>query len=107
MYDGWYTLVDGKPVPDPFLHQANYRDNHDDWIVAQSQYKDGEIKVSTVFLFLDHRFKKDRGEPILWETMIFGGSQSDYCERYTSREEAEEGHKKACAFVEASIEPYE
>jgi len=57
-----------------------------------------KVTVSTVFLALDHAF--DGGEPILFETMIFGGEHDDFQERYHTWEEAEEGHKRAIAMVE-------
>jgi hypothetical protein len=56
--------------------------------------KDG-VKVSTVFLGLDHRFG-DSGPPLIFETMIFGGEHDQYQERYSTWEEAEAGHKVAC-----------
>lgn len=52
------------------------------------------IRVSTVFLGLNHRFGP--GEPLLFETMIFGGKHDQYQDRYCTWEEAEKGHKKAC-----------
>jgi len=51
----------------------------------------GDTTVSTVFLGMDHRFFGE-GPPILWETMIFGGQFNDDCQRYTSKEDALEGH---------------
>lgn len=59
----------------------------------------GNVRVSTVFLGLDHRFSGD-GDPILWETMIFGGKQDGYQDRYTSKESAIEGHQKALNLVQ-------
>jgi hypothetical protein len=53
------------------------------------------VRVSTVFLALDHAF--GGGRPILWETMIFGGPHDGYQDRYTSREAAEAGHARALA----------
>ena len=35
----------------------------------------GSGDLLTVFLGLDHDFL-DRGDPILWETMVFGGPHS-------------------------------
>ena len=62
-------------------------------------------RVSTVFLGLDHRFTNS-GEPILWETMIFGGPHDGYQDRYTSRQDAEHGHAKAVALaMEAPLVP--
>ena len=65
--------------------------------VAKTEFDDGF--VSTVFLGLDHRFGP--GEPVLWETMIFGGPHNEYQKRYTSRATAELGHRKAVALATA------
>ena len=56
------------------------------------------IRVSTVFLGLDHSFAEGTA-PILWETMIFGGPHDGFQRRYSSKEEALEGHKKAVALA--------
>ncbi len=56
------------------------------------QTKRGRILVSTVFLGLDHNFAST-GEPVLFETMIFGGRQDNYQMRWHTWEEAEAGHK--------------
>ncbi len=60
--------------------------------VAQTVLPNG-TRVSTVFLGLDHNYGD--GEPILFETMIFGGNHDQHQERYSTWEEAEEGHKQA------------
>ena len=60
--------------------------------------KVGKLSVSTVFLGLDHNFSED-GEPILFETMIFGSS-NEYQERYHTWDEAEVGHKQAVKIAE-------
>jgi len=49
-----------------------------------------DVTVSTVFLGLDHNF--DEGEPILFETMVFGGFLDQETERYSTYAEAETGH---------------
>ena len=56
----------------------------------------GPYRVSTVPLLIDHNFT-DEGPPVLWETMIFGGGVTDeeYQERYTSVEDARDGHERA------------
>jgi hypothetical protein len=54
--------------------------------------------VSTVFLLVDHQYGD--GPPVLWETMVFSENSSGsdlYCERYTSREAAEQGHARVVA----------
>lgn len=50
-----------------------------------------EVSVSTIFLGLDHNFPMI-GPPILWETMIFGGTLNLEVWRYATREAAVEGH---------------
>lgn len=67
-----------------------------DRTVAKSQV--GEVEVSTVFLGLDHNFGD--GEPLLFETMIFGGEHDGYQERYATKIEALKGHEKALNLVE-------
>lgn len=58
----------------------------------------GKIRVSTVFLGIDHNFAG--GTPILFETMIFGSKKHEgYQERYCTWQEAEEGHKRALKLV--------
>lgn len=59
------------------------------------------VKISTVFLGLDHNFGE--GKPILWETMIFGGKHNDYQKRYTSKKSALNGHKKAIKMVRKDL----
>jgi hypothetical protein len=60
----------------------------------------GEARVSTVFLGLGHgwHFLQSNPltyKPVLWETMIFGGPYDLQCWRYTSKEDALEGHRRA------------
>jgi hypothetical protein len=55
-------------------------------------------RVSTVWLGLDHN--DFGGRPHVFETMVFDENGSDiYCTRYTTWEEAEEGHIKALDWV--------
>lgn len=51
----------------------------------------GLVKVSTVFLGLDHSWAS--GPPLLWETMVFGGPLDGEMERYRTRDEAIRGHQ--------------
>lgn len=70
--------------------------------VADDTIKDkhgNEVRVSTVFLGMDHSFTYQKTKPILWETMIVGGEHDQYQVRYTSKSEALEGHKAAIQLV--------
>jgi len=63
--------------------------------------KIGDVTISTVFLRLDHGFGE--GKPILWETMIFGGINDHYQDRYTSKEAAVKGHKRCLEAVKKGV----
>lgn len=53
-----------------------------------------ELNVSTVALGLDHNFTGS-GDPLIFETMVFyQGKATFYQERYSTYEEALEGHKQ-------------
>lgn len=58
-------------------------------------------RVSTVFLGLDHSFT--HGEPVLWETMIFGGPHDGFQDRYTSRQDAVAGHERAVELAQSVV----
>ena len=59
------------------------------------------VMVSTVFLGLDHQFGD--GPPVLWETLVFGGSLDGEMARYTSRAAALAGHQVICDRVRGAI----
>lgn len=59
------------------------------------------VRISTVFLGINHRFGP--GEPILFETMILGGAEDGYQERYTTKELALAGHQNAIKLVRESM----
>jgi hypothetical protein len=75
----------------------------DDYKVFDNRWKlldrIGNTKVSTVFLVLDHSF--DYGEPILYETMIFGSELDQEQFRYNTRAEAIIGHNEQVNRVKA------
>ncbi len=52
-----------------------------------------DVTVSTIFLGLDYSFS-DNGEPLIFETMVFGGEHDGQMERYTTWEQSEKGHQK-------------
>ena|SRR5437660_12794789 len=97
--NGRYVLNEqGEPIEEPdLIRWAKWLETAERH-VAQDHLAD-EVRVSTVFLGLDHSF--GQGPPLLYETMIFGGQHDQYQERYSTREEALEGHKKALAMAMA------
>ena len=64
---------------------------HDPWRVAHTTFD--KVRVSTVFLGLDHNMREG-GDPILFESMIFGGPLDQEQQRYSSYAEAERGHQE-------------
>lgn len=86
-----YKLINNIPVPCE-LDEIQMSDN----TICYNQF--GDVEVSTVFLSWDHSFGDD--EPILFETMVFGGEYNDYQLRYTSYEMAIKGHNETCEMVD-------
>lgn len=91
---------DGNPVvePDPVTWSRWYESNYDLRTLGRDHVYGPKFNrlytVSTVFLGLDHDFG-GQGQPVLWETMIFGQWEGKDQWRYTSREDALKGHAAA------------
>ena len=89
---------DGRPVPEPdLLAWARWLEDADRRVELTGIEDDAGLKitVSTVFLATDHSFSMaSDAAPVLWESMVFGGQHphGGYCDRYTSRADAEAGH---------------
>lgn len=72
-------------------------------VVEQTTFTDKidhehKVKVSTVFIGIDHAFGGESG-PLLFETMIFGGKHDHYQERYKTWDEALKGHRRLTKMV--------
>ena len=90
-----------KPVVcDDASEWARWFEGSEDRIVAQDSV--GDVKISTVFLGLDHNFS-GTGDPLLFETMVFGGVHDEYTERYTTYDLAKQRHDEVVAFVRRGI----
>jgi hypothetical protein len=100
MSEHWVLNENDEPVPADLMVWARFMES-DRRVLKQDDI--GEVKVSTVFLGLDHRFGR-AGPPILYETMIFGGEDDQFQERYCTRDAALEGHASALAMVRRRME---
>lgn len=92
--NGRYTFDDsGKPVREPdLLKWTEWFEDIERRRVKKEQIDDSE--VSTIFLGLDHNYEHS-GDPILWETMVFGGKLNGAQDRCGgNREQAEAMHAK-------------
>lgn len=89
----WYVLRDriAFPAEDPLEVMSQDRAA---WRVAETTIADGALRVSTVFLGLDHNW--GAGEPLLFETMVFlaeqGTETRHHVHRYSTWGDAEAGH---------------
>lgn len=87
-----YILKGHTPVLEPdLLKWAHWFETADRRVEYTRRYR---VTVSTVFLGLDHSF--DRGTPILFETMVFGGRHDGVCMRSRTWQEATLIHKDMC-----------
>lgn len=89
----------GNPAPEPDLMKWAAWMENGGRTLANDELSGG-VNVSTVFLGLDHR--SEGGDPVLWETMIFGGAHDQFQERYISRQDALAGHAKALELAKSS-----
>jgi hypothetical protein len=97
----WYILdherhpvrVDDVLTWGRWLEQTENRHVADDHV--------GEVRVSTVFIGLDHRLY-GAGPPLIFETMIFGGELDGTMWRYSTWDDAEAGHAMAVKKVRQS-----
>ena len=97
METGKYILINKIPIPEPDIIKWSK------WIESSwdkppgfgrrvAETSIGEIRVSTVFLCIDHGFIGS--SPILFETLVFGGTIDGYMNRYYTWEEAKLGHRR-------------
>lgn len=93
-----YTLNDkGEPVPCDLWGWAKMLESREG--VVKQEYV-GKTKISTVFLGMDHNFLRLTKEPILWETMVFGGKLDGEMRRCAgNRSDAIRMHKRMVALV--------
>lgn len=95
-----YILDDnGQPQPCDMLTWAAWFETADRK-VALTEPQPG-VEVSTVFLGWNHRVG-DKGPPLIYETMVFGGERDGYCERSSTQEEALNRHEAICKLVNSN-----
>ncbi len=101
MNKGWYTLDDNNNVVKSTMLESCMIRQDKKFIVKQEII--GEVKLSTVFMGLDHSMNShnppDDHKPIVFETMIFGGEHNDYQERCSTWDEALKMHQDAVDLV--------
>ena len=91
LFSGYYILDGHNPVKCDDMKIWSAQDRK----IKKSHF--GEVEVSTVFLGISHG--QERGFPILFETLVFGGEYDGHMLRYTQYHEALEGHDEVCYMV--------
>lgn len=86
-----YYAKDGSPLE--LMDWAAAMEG-DDRQVADDSVDD--VRVSTVWLGLNHNFNPD-GPPLIFETMVFGGDDDGWQDRYSTEAQARAGHTKVVA----------
>src|SRR5262245_21525974 len=99
MRERWYILDhERKPVPCDQLTWGRWLEQCEDRHVGDDEFEPApgnpRVRVSTVFIGLDHRDYGD-GPPLIFETLIFGGEFDGQMWRYSTWDDAEAGHKMA------------
>lgn len=96
-----YILVNRLPVAVDLMTWAHWwAGNRDACRIGDDRI--GKCRVSTVFLGLDHNFFGN-GDPIVFETMIFGGPLDSEQWRYATYSDAERGHQEAVAAAKIAM----
>ena len=96
-----YILKNGIPVPEPDLMTWARSFEKTDRVIEQTMI--GDVKVSTVFLGLDHQFGS--GPPLLFETMIFGGDHDQDQWRYATLGQAKTKHFRIVDAIKEGANP--
>lgn len=88
---GEYYILEGHEVKvvDDVLAWGKWFGNNNRHVADD---KINGVRVSTVFLGIDHAFS-DSKAPLLFETMVFGGKLDQEMSRYSTWDEADAGHK--------------
>ena len=97
-----YYILDGK-TPKPAADALEWARAFQSMNRRVAEDFVGDVHVSTVFLGIDHNWGQ-RNQPVLFETMVFGGKYDQEQERYCTWDEAEAGHQRWLAKVKESEE---
>jgi hypothetical protein len=89
----WYDRQ-GRPMPSKWY----LRRREDVRYIKVAYDVIGKTEISTVWLGQDHGVSLSN-IPLIFETMIFGGGEDGFCERYSTEAEAVAGHKEAVRLV--------
>jgi len=97
-----FYAPDGSPIDELEFYRlwvARGEDmSKDSWWRRQTQV--GDVEVSSVWTGINFSWED---EPLIWETMIFGGEQDGYQWRYPSREKALDHHEELVRLLKVGV----
>ena len=99
-----YILKGKEAVPAELMEWAQWFAMNDRKVrKTQIQHDHGKVKISTVFLGLDHQFLEG-GDPLIFETMVFGEPLDREQNRCSTWEQAEDMHKRMVRQVQTECQ---
>jgi len=105
---GWFDKQ-GNPLPDPQAAIEMRYDMEDGGRISDYARigKDtvGDVLVSTVWLGMNHAFTPNG--LAIFESLCFGGEQDGEMMRYSTEQEAIDGHRRAVENLRAGRPPWE
>ena len=109
MADAWpkfYILLDKTPMAVDMETWGRWFEKNDRFVAQTMVGK--KVRVSTVFLGLDHCHSRflpghENDPPLIFETMVFGGPMAGWMDRYSTWAEAERGHTEIVAEVRKAV----
>ena len=93
--DHWILDENHEPQPADFLTWSRWCDTHDIWIDVD---RIRPVYVHTMFAGFDPDFTGE-GQPLLYETRVYGGGLDEIMDRYPTWNEASRGHFAAVLLV--------
>lgn len=97
-----HYILEGKTVkPVPMMVWAHWLEKHWNARIIKCEPITMDTAVSTVFLGLNHQYGD--GPPLLFETLVFGGTMDGEMDRYATYDEAVTGHAAMCERVRRTL----
>lgn len=97
----YYRLRNKKPVPINFAEYVQVANNFERERLVEQQNVTSKVRVSTVFLCIDHSF--GGVGPVVFETMVFGLYNDSYQTRAMTWEEAISQHYAALTWAKRCL----
>ncbi len=102
-FRGQFILVNGKIKKATLFEWAKWHGNPDNRRIELTMI--GDIRISTVFLGLDHGMHFTNKIPVLFETMVFGGELDSFQWRYCTYGDAKRGHYEIVNAIKENRDP--